>query len=157
MIERLLLLALVVALFLLAALWLRARSRALTARIQREGLPVEARPAGRPLVLAFTSPDCAPCRLLQAPALAELRARTGGAVETREFDILAEPHLARTLGVFSVPSTVLLDPGGRVLGLNIGFAPVQRLMTQLGQSEHLARRPDEVHAAVDGGGRSHAP
>lgn len=129
MTERLAVLALLVLLLLLAALWWRLRPRLLTARLdaaELAGLGLN----GGPAVLAFTSPDCAACEAAQRPALEELRGRSGPRLQIREVDVFAEPALVRTLGIFSVPSTVVLNRG-KVLAVNIGFAPAARLLAQL--------------------------
>lgn len=128
--ERLLVLAAAVLLLGLAGLWLAARPRRLSARLARNG-PSLLPPPGRPMVLAFTSPDCAACQAAQRPALAELAARAGDGVQIREVDVLADRETARAFGVFSVPSTAVLDATGRVVALNIGFASADRLLAQL--------------------------
>lgn len=51
-------------------------------------------------------------------------------MQIREVDVLSAPALVRALGVFSVPSTVVLE-GRRVLATNIGYAPAARLLAQL--------------------------
>lgn len=128
---RLAILALLVLVFLLVALWLRLRPRTLSARLKARGVAADLGLNGRPSVLAFTSPDCAACEAAQRPALEELRARTGGRVEIREVDVEAAGSLVRTLGIFSLPSTVVFDRGGRVVAVNIGYASTGRLLAQL--------------------------
>ncbi len=128
--ERLLVLGGLLLVVLLVALWVGARPRVLTARLRRGRAP-GVRPSGRPLVLAFTSPDCAACHAAQRPALEEFARRVGDQVEIREVDLLTERETARALGIFSVPSTVVLDADGRVVAFNIGFAPAERLLVQL--------------------------
>lgn len=129
MTDRLALLALVALAFLLGGLWLRARPRMLTARL-RPGALADLGLNGGAAVLAFTSPDCVACEAAQRPALRALRARTPDWVAIREVDVLAFPDLVRTLGIFSVPSTVIVNRG-EVLAINIGYASVDRLFAQL--------------------------
>lgn len=129
MTDRLAILAVIVLAFILVALWLRLRPRVLTARME-EGTLAALGLNGRPAVLAFTSPDCAACEAAQRPALEELRTRTGGRVAVREVDVLSARSLVRMLGIFSVPSTVVVD-GGRVIAVNIGYAAADRLLAQL--------------------------
>jgi len=129
MTDRLAVLASIALLFLLVALWLRLRPRALTARLDARvlaGLGLN----GGPAVLAFTSPDCAACEAAQRPALQELQVKTGDHVQIREVDVLSAPTLVRTLGIFSVPSTVILNRG-LVIAVNIGYASAARLLAQL--------------------------
>jgi len=128
--ERLLVPVAVLLLLGLAGLWLAARPRRLSARLAPNG-PSPLLPPGRPLVLAFTSTDCVTCQAAQRPALAELAARVGDSVQIREIDVLADRETARAFGVFSVPSTAVLDATGRVVALNIGFASADRLLAQL--------------------------
>jgi len=128
--ERWIILGVLLTALLLAALWVAARPRLLTARLRRRPVPEVVR-NGRPAVLAFTSPDCAACRTTQRPALEDLAARLGGRVRIQEVDVLAQPQLARTFGIFSVPSTVVVDRRGRVLAFNIGFASADRLHRQV--------------------------
>lgn len=130
MTERLLVLSVILLVAVLVALWVATRPRVLTARLRRGRAP-GVTPSGRPLVLAFTSADCAACHAAQRPALAELAARLGDRVEIREVDVLTEREIARTFGIFSVPSTVVLDAEGQVVAFNIGFAPAERLLVQL--------------------------
>jgi len=61
----------------------------------------------------------------------EFARRVGDQVEIREVDLLTERETARAFGIFSVPSTVVLDADGRVVAFNIGFAPAERLLVQL--------------------------
>lgn len=130
MTDRLALLAVIVLAFMLVGLWLRLRPRVLTRRLEAGALAALGL-NGRPAVLAFTSPDCAACEVAQHPALEALSVRTVGRVDIREVDVLAAGSLVRTLGIFSVPSTVVFDGGGRVVAVNIGYASTDRLWGQL--------------------------
>jgi thioredoxin 1 len=139
--ERLLLLALIGA--GLACLWLGLRWR--TARFRRphaaDVLVRLAAVRGSPLVLAFTTPECVPCRTVQRPALEELTRRYHGRLQVREVDATAAPELADRFGVMTVPSTVLIDPRGEVLAINYGVARAEKLAAQLGFRPGAASRP----------------
>lgn len=128
--ERVLILGLLGLTLILLALWLAARPRVLTARLRGRSIP-GARPSGRPLLLAFTSTDCTACHAAQRPALEEVTARLGDGVEIREVDVLAEREITASFGVFSIPSTVVMDAAGRVVAFNTGVAPAERLLAQL--------------------------
>ncbi len=141
MTDRLAILAVIVLAFVLVGLWLRLRPRLLTRRLEGGALAALGL-NGRPAVLAFTSPDCAACEATQHPALEELSVRTGGQVDIREVNVLAAGSLVRALGIFSVPSTVVVDGGGRVVAVNIGYAATDRLLAQL---------PDAVYNQSDFG------
>ena len=95
--------------------------------------------AGPVRVLAFSTPQCQQCRLLQKPALAEVAAQTAR-VEILSIDALAEPELAERYGILTVPSTVVLAPNGRASAVNYGFAPAKLLLEQIeGAGIALAR------------------
>lgn len=85
----------------------------------------------RPLILAFSTPDCVPCRTVQKPAIEELRRRYPGRVDVRDVDATVEPRLAERFGILTVPSTVVIGEGGVVLAINNGIAGWQRLAGQL--------------------------
>lgn len=89
------------------------------------------------LVLAFTTPDCVPCKTIQRPALDELRRLHPGRVAVSEVDALAAPEVARRFGILTVPSTVVIGPGGRIRAINHGTATAQRLAAQTGLSSAL--------------------
>lgn len=130
MIDRLTIVGLFLVTLALLAVWVAARPRILNARRARGELP-GFQAAGRPLVLAFTSPDCAACEVAQRPALQALGARMGNRVEIREVDVLAARDMARAFGIFTVPSTVVVDAGGKVVAFNIGLASAEQLLAQL--------------------------
>ncbi|MDQ7819248.1 MAG: thioredoxin family protein [Armatimonadota bacterium] len=110
-----------------AVVWLGLRWRA--ARYRRR--PATDLVRGRPLVLAFSTPDCVPCRTLQKPALLELQRRYPGQVDVREVDAAADPALAGRFGILTVPSTVLISGDGVVRAINQGAVGWERLAAQL--------------------------
>ncbi len=84
------------------------------------------------LVLAFTTPDCVPCKMVQRPALDALLERFPGRIAVAEVDALQTPDLARRFGILTVPSTVVVGPGGEVRAINHGTVTTERLATQAG-------------------------
>ncbi len=82
-------------------------------------------------VLAFTTPECVPCRTMQRPALEELQRRYPGRFELREVDATVAPELAERFGLMTVPSTVVIDARGRVRAINHGLARWPKLAGQL--------------------------
>jgi thiol-disulfide isomerase/thioredoxin len=85
----------------------------------------------RPTLIYFSSPDCVPCRLQQSPILASLRQTFGDCVHFQEYDAVAFPDLARRYRVLTVPTTVVIAPGGGVVAVNYGVAQAEALQRQL--------------------------
>ncbi len=83
------------------------------------------------LVLAFSTPECVPCRVQQRPALDELLRRYPHRLAVREVDATIEPELADRFGIMTVPSTVVVDHEGRIVAINHGVARWERLASQL--------------------------
>lgn len=138
--ERLLLLALVgggIVLVWLGFRWRTARLRRPNARDVLARLAV----GGPPLVMAFTTPECVPCRTMQRPALEELERRYSGRVEVREVDAAAVPDLADRFGIMTVPSTVVIDPQGGIVAINYGLARWEKLAAQLSLRPAPAAHP----------------
>ncbi len=91
-------------------------------------------PLPRWLILAFSTPDCALCEIRQNPALEELTRLHPAQVAVRHVDATAAPELARRFGIFTVPSTVILDWNGRVLAINHTVTGARKLALQLSGS-----------------------
>lgn len=83
----------------------------------------------RPAVLYFTTPECAQCRLQQAPILSQLAARVDVAIH--KLDAVEQEALARFYGIMTVPTTVVLDSHRRPVAVNHGVAPLTKLLDQL--------------------------
>jgi hypothetical protein len=88
-------------------------------------------PAGRPAIVAFSTPTCAECRTRQAPALARLSAALGDAITVRSLSALDHPDLVDRIGILTVPATIVLDHEGHVRSLNLGYTSDERLSAQL--------------------------
>jgi len=85
----------------------------------------------KPMIVYFTTPDCAPCKTIQRPALNKLLALMGDGVQVLEIDATQRPDLAKQWGVMSVPTTFLLDARGEARYVNNGVTRVEKLMEQL--------------------------
>ena len=85
----------------------------------------------KPVIVYFTTPDCAPCKTIQRPALNKLSNLMGDKLEVVEIDATERPDLAKRWGVMSVPTTFLLDARGEARYVNNGVVRVEKLMEQL--------------------------
>ena len=87
--------------------------------------------AGIPTILYFTTPMCIPCKTQQTPALKSLQDELGEAVQILRVDATEQPDAAQRWGVFSAPTTFVLDGRGTTLAVNHGVAEAAKLRTQL--------------------------
>lgn len=86
---------------------------------------------GRAGILYFTTPDCAPCRTVQRPALQRVKLHWGDRLQIIEIDASRQRELAKQWGVLSVPTTFLLDASGQPRFVNHGVTRAEQLMEQL--------------------------
>jgi thioredoxin 1 len=85
----------------------------------------------KPTIVYFTTPDCAPCKTVQRPALQKLADLLGEKLHVIEIDASEHPDVARTWGVMSVPTTFLLDEKGTAKYVNNGVVRLEKLMEQV--------------------------
>ena len=85
----------------------------------------------KPVIVYFTTPDCAPCKTVQRPALSRVMQLLGDNLEVVEIDATQRPDLARKWGVMSVPTTFLLDARGEARYVNNGVTRAEKLMEQI--------------------------
>jgi thioredoxin-like negative regulator of GroEL len=85
----------------------------------------------QPSILFFTGENCTICHTAQKPALDAVTATLDHDVRIREVDIAVQPDLARTYRVMSLPTTIVLNPAGEILAINVGFASAEKLRGQL--------------------------
>jgi hypothetical protein len=90
-------------------------------------------------ILAFTGESCTVCHVAQRPALSRLRDDLPD-VEVTEIDVASEPETARAYGVMTLPTTVVLDAGGRISAVNTGFATEATLRGQVAMARTGDRR-----------------
>jgi thioredoxin-like negative regulator of GroEL len=81
--------------------------------------------AGEPYILYFTTAACSICRTHQEPALRKL------AATVKKVDAIAEAELARRYSIYTVPSTVVVRRDGTTADVNYGYAPADKLRSQL--------------------------
>ncbi len=98
---------------------------------------------GRAAVLAFTSPTCAPCKFQQLPIIDRILVDWRDKIEVEIVDVMAEPEVAAQYGVWSLPTTIVLDAQRKVIAINQGVAHERRLREQIA-------RAAGVQPALDG-------
>lgn len=86
---------------------------------------------GAPAILYFTTPSCAPCRTQQMPALKQLQAQYRAPVQVIQVDATEDTDAADRWGVFSAPTTFVLDRHGHPRHVNRGVASADVLRRQL--------------------------
>lgn len=131
MIERLVLAVAIVALVGAVGYGLQFR----TAWQRRQIATLRLEPGGgiAPRVIAFSGPGCPSCRT-QRRVLDAALAAWAGAVEIAYVDAVAEPELARRLGVAVVPTTVVAAADGRIVGITGGVTDPNHLLRQLDEA-----------------------
>lgn len=87
--------------------------------------------SGTPGIVYFWSETCAPCELVQKPALAQLESELGNAVQIVPVNALQQPQIANEWGVFSVPTTFIVDKSGHPRHVNHGVVQAAQLRQQL--------------------------
>jgi thioredoxin-like negative regulator of GroEL len=86
---------------------------------------------GVPAIVYFTTPTCAPCHTQQTPAIERVRAEFGEQVQVFRVDATEDAEAAERWGVFSVPTTFILDGQGQPREVNYGVADAVKLKRQL--------------------------
>jgi thiol-disulfide isomerase/thioredoxin len=87
---------------------------------------------GIPAVIYFWSETCAPCKLVQKPALEQLQADLGPeGVQVIAVNALERPEMADAWGVLGLPTTFIVDPGGQPRRVNHGVVRAEHLKSQI--------------------------
>lgn len=86
---------------------------------------------GVPAIVCFTTPQCAPCKTQQAPALKRIEAEMGDQIQIFRVDATEDVAAAERWGVFSAPTTFVLDGAGQPREVNYGVADADKLRRQL--------------------------
>ena len=100
-------------------------------KAQNNALSLFSKLPDKPVIVYFTTPDCAPCKTIQRPALNKLSSLMGDKLAVVEIDAAQQPELAKQWGVMSVPTTFLLDARGEARYVNNGVTRIEKLMEQL--------------------------
>ena len=127
MADRILIALIVMAVGVAAYVFLRQwQRRKVSAAMSMSGASV----ADRPTILYFRSDHCAPCAA-QSRFLDQLTAQLGESVTVRKIDADRDPDSAAKFGVFTVPTTLVVDESGQVRHANYGLADFSKLTAQL--------------------------
>ncbi|MEJ2150577.1 MAG: thioredoxin family protein [Chloroflexota bacterium] len=87
-----------------------------------------------PGVVYFWSDSCAPCKLVQKPALEQLQADLGpDGVQVIAINALEQPDLADEWGVLSLPTTFIVDRSGQPRRVNHGVMRAEQLRQQIAE------------------------
>jgi thiol-disulfide isomerase/thioredoxin len=86
---------------------------------------------GIPTIVYFTTPSCQPCRTLQKPALNALQQEAP--LQIIQIDATEQPEVADRWGVFSAPTTFILDRALQPQQVNRGVASTATLKRQIAQ------------------------
>jgi thioredoxin-like negative regulator of GroEL len=86
---------------------------------------------GKPGLLVFGSPRCAPCVHAQRPAARRLEAELLGAIQLLEVDVTERPELAERFGVVSLPTVFIVDAEGEPRRVNHGLVSTDELRRQI--------------------------
>jgi thioredoxin len=89
-----------------------------------------------PVLIDLWAEWCGPCRVL-GPIVDELAADYAGRLKVGKVDVDAEPELAATYNVASIP-TLLLFKDGQIVASAVGARPKAQLAAALGLEQHVA-------------------
>ncbi|HEX2618799.1 MAG TPA: thioredoxin family protein [Phototrophicaceae bacterium] len=92
-------------------------------------------PAGVPTIVYFTTPTCVPCQLQQTPTLKRLKEETGEHLQVIRVDATEDPDAASRWGVFSVPTTFVLDADGKPRSVFNGVVSAEVLRKEIGLNQ----------------------
>lgn len=112
---------------ILALVWLGFQ---VLQHVHRQKIRVAAALLPQPAILYFRSDTCAPCHT-QAMFLEQVTQRFRGRVLFEKIDADTETERARQYGVFTLPTTILVDGQGVVKQINYGLTDSHKLSRQL--------------------------
>jgi thioredoxin 1 len=103
---------------------------------------------GRSALLVFTSPTCAPCKLQQLPIIDRVLIDWRDKIDFEVVDVAERPEAATRYGVWSVPTTIVLDAQRQVIAINQGVVFERKLREQLTKAAANGLRMDELAGRV---------
>jgi thiol-disulfide isomerase/thioredoxin len=85
---------------------------------------------GHPALLYFRSDSCAPC-VTQSKYLNVLQEELGGGLNIQKIDADVDREKADKYGIFTLPTTLIVNEYGEVKHINYGLAPPSKLAQQI--------------------------
>ena len=82
-------------------------------------------------ILFFTTPTCAPCKIVQQPAIQRVKDKYNDGVQVIEIDASQRSALADYWGVLSVPTTFIIDRKSQPRHINHGVTRAEKLIRQI--------------------------
>ncbi len=126
-------------------LWMSLRLSILRRKTKRSVLTgLDDLHTGVPAILYFTTPDCVPCKTIQAPVIESLQAQYGDHLQIVKIDASERSDLADSWGILSVPTTFIIDAQGQPRYVNNGVASAAKLREQLREFAGLSDPSDET-------------
>lgn len=104
---------------------------------------------GRAAVLVFTSPTCAPCKLQQLPIIDRILVDWHDQIDVEIIDVTEQPDVAAQYGVWSLPTTIVLDAQRNLIAINQGVAYEKRLRDQLASANGREWPDSRLRASVN--------
>ncbi len=88
--------------------------------------------ASLPTILYFTTPTCVACKTAQTPAIQSVQTTLGqNSLRVIQIDAVEQPDAASRWGVFTAPTTFIIDASGQTIAVNRGTADAATLLRQL--------------------------
>jgi thioredoxin-like negative regulator of GroEL len=106
---------------------------------------------GRSALLVFTSPTCAPCKLQQLPIVDRVLVDWRDKIDFELVDVAERPEAATQYGVWSVPTTIVLDAQRQVIAINQGVVFEKKLREQLAKEATNAQRISGLAGSTSAG------
>jgi thioredoxin 1 len=98
-------------------------------QVQKETITPAVQTDG-PVIMYFRSDSCAPCRT-QNQYLTDLEESYGARMAIQKIDVDDNKEMAGRFGVFTLPTTLVLDRAGKVHYINYGLTATNKLARQM--------------------------
>lgn len=96
-------------------------------------LPTELGPIRRGpfTIIYFTTSTSALAGAMERQVINKLQERLGNGLEVLVVDMATQPELANHWRIETVPATVLIDPNGELISINLGVVRAETLLLQM--------------------------